>query len=113
MPPNRPYNPKIITMNGETFKMVDNQVPAYQKPKKATLPSMLVSCFNCQTPQSVSGTTTKFYCDVCQIPNECVPSHGIIRCFKCYTKVLFAKGTSDFIKCTKCSTVNELTIEIK
>jgi competence protein ComGC len=27
-------------MNGETFKMVDNQVPAYQKPKKATLPSM-------------------------------------------------------------------------
>ena len=42
-----------------------------------------------------------------------MPTLGVLRCYSCNAKVLYPKGSSDFIKCTRCMTVNELPREIK
>ena len=39
--------------------------------------------------------------------------YALLRCYHCNAKVCFVKGISDFIKCTRCNSVNEVEEEIK
>ena len=73
----------------------------------------LVSCFMCLNVQSVPGTVNTFRCGSCSGINECVPVYALLRCFNCNAKVCYPAGVSDFIKCTRCNTVNEVAPEIK
>jgi LSD1 subclass zinc finger protein len=42
-----------------------------------------------------------------------VPVYGILTCVSCHSRVLYSVGSSDFIKCTKCTTVNEVPSGVK
>jgi LSD1 subclass zinc finger protein len=73
----------------------------------------LVACYKCYNVQTVPSTTDTFRCGTCSNINECVPTFAFLRCYSCKSKVLYARGVSDFIKCTKCTTVNEVPREVK
>jgi len=73
----------------------------------------LVSCYICLNVQSVPGTVNTFRCGSCNGVNECSPVYALLRCFQCNVRVCYANGVSDYIKCTRCSTVNEVQKEIK
>lgn len=72
-----------------------------------------MTCYLCVKVQTVPGTSEVFVCGSCDRINECFPTHGILRCYSCNAKVLYPTGTSDFIKCTRCTTVNEIPKKIK
>ena len=42
-----------------------------------------------------------------------MPTYAFLRCYHCHSKVLYASGISDLIKCTKCTTVNEIPKMVK
>jgi hypothetical protein len=43
--------------------------------------------------------------------NECEPLYGVFICGCCEAKICFGFGTSEFIKCVKCSSVNRVPSE--
>lgn len=63
--------------------------------------------------QSIAGTVELFRCGTCDGINECLPTYSFLRCYSCSAKVLFAKGVSNYIKCSKCTTVNETPLCVK
>ena len=48
---------------------------------------------------------------MCNEMNECYPLYGLFICCRCHSNVCYPYGTSEFIKCTKCSTVNKVPSE--
>ena len=72
----------------------------------------LVSCYVCLNVQSVQGTLSTFRCGTCNGINECVPVYSLLRCFNCKVKVCYPSGASDYIKCTKCNTINEVKKDV-
>ena len=73
----------------------------------------LVACYMCRNVQSVPGTVNTFRCGTCSAINECIPLYAMLRCYSCNSKVLYATGVSDFIKCSKCAAVNEVARDVK
>ena len=67
----------------------------------------------CLNVQSVPGTVDTFRCGSCNGINECAPVYALLRCYNCQARVCYPNGVSDFIKCTRCNTVNEVSIEVK
>lgn len=90
-----PFNPSVITINGQTFQEINNDHPAPKpKPKKSKLPQMHVSCYFCTLVQSVPGTSERFICGGCSKDNSCTPIYKIFLCGTCQSKVCYAAGTS-------------------
>ena len=70
-----------------------------------------VACDKCTFEQNVPGNTQVYVCCMCNAMNQCFPLYGLFICGRCKTNVCYPYGTSEFIKCTKCSTVNRVPIE--
>ena len=82
-------------------------------PKRSPIPEMSVACNSCTYMQKVPGNTQIFICCMCNNMTECVPLYGLFVCGKCQCQVCYPYGTSTMIRCTKCSTVNQVPLEPK
>jgi LSD1 subclass zinc finger protein len=58
----------------------------------------------------VPATSERFTCGHCANQNKCSPLYRIFLCGTCNAKVLYTTGSSDLIKCTRCSAVNKVPL---
>ncbi len=84
-------------------------------------------CGACQTLQLIPKNSSKFVCYKCHIICSCQSpqslnkpqaaqheqpqqsknsNSGLFKCGTCGVKVQYVKGSSNYIRCTRCSTVN-------
>ena len=71
---------------------------------------MHVACFYCTCVQSVPATSECFSCGQCASQNKCTALYRIFVCGTCSAKVCYATGSSDLIRCTKCSAINRVPL---
>lgn len=65
-------------------------------------------CQRCCSAQMVPANTHAFVCFNCILTQGCTPQYGIFICGHCQKQVWYPFGRSEFIKCTKCGTINKV-----
>ncbi|EAR83555.2 hypothetical protein TTHERM_00895680 (macronuclear) [Tetrahymena thermophila SB210] len=73
-----------------------------------------VKCIHCFVMQRIPMTSKKFQCFNCQKvqdSNPTIPIYSMFSCGKCQARVLYEPGVSDLICCTRCQTINKVSMD--
>ncbi|KAL4505350.1 hypothetical protein ABPG72_002412 [Tetrahymena utriculariae] len=103
-----PQNPNQLQSQ---FPMQRNQPYITQQEMIAKVD---VKCLYCYVMQRIPMTSKKFQCFNCQKiqdANPTIPIYSMFCCGKCQARVLYEPGVSDLICCTRCQTINKVSMD--